>query len=156
MTLGRLCVELDYIDDQGRRSARIIEPYSLRRTLAGNIVLHAVRADSGRHRSYRVDRIQSARATERTFIPRYTIELTPAGPIAAPSTARASSFTAPRLSSSRRRQASPRSGPIYVYQCGLCEKKFERKTYDSTLRPHKSPSGWPCSGHWGMLVDTKW
>jgi predicted nucleotidyltransferase component of viral defense system len=153
---NRICVELDYIDDQGRRSIRIIEPYSLRRTLAGNIVLHAVRADSGLHRSYRVDRIQSARTTERTFIPRYAIELTPSGPLVTPSTARASGFTDPRKSSARPRVTTRRSGPIYIYQCGLCGKKFERKTHVSTLRPHKSPGGWPCSGHWGMLVDTKW
>jgi len=76
---NRLCVELGYIDEHGRRRTRIIEPYSLRRTQAGNIVLHAVRADSGEHCSYRVDRIQNARMTEQTFIPRYAIELTPSG-----------------------------------------------------------------------------
>ena len=34
---NRLCVELDYMDQQGRRSLRIIEPYSLRRTQAGEL-----------------------------------------------------------------------------------------------------------------------
>ena len=67
---------------------RIIEPYSRRRTQAGNIVLHAVRADSGEDRSYRVDCIQSARMTEQTIIPRYAIELTPSGPLVVPSTVR--------------------------------------------------------------------
>ncbi len=43
---NRLCVDLDYINEQGVRSVRTIEPYSLRRTAAGEIVLHAVRADS--------------------------------------------------------------------------------------------------------------
>ena len=56
----RLCIELDYRDEDGRRSVRIIEPYSLRRTQAGHIVLHAVRADNQLHRSYRVDRIRGA------------------------------------------------------------------------------------------------
>jgi predicted nucleotidyltransferase component of viral defense system len=153
---NRLCVELDYIDEQGRRGSRVVEPYSLRRTQAGHIVLHAVRADSGLHRSYRLDRIQRARTTEQTFIPRYAIELAPSGPIAAPSTARPSGVAAPRRSSSRPRPAPWRSGPIYIYQCGLCGKKFRRKTQDSTLRPHKSPDGWPCAGRWGMFVDTKW
>ena len=59
---NRLCVELDYIDEQGRRGVRIIEPYSLRRTQAGDIVLHAVRADNQLHRSYRIDRIRGARS----------------------------------------------------------------------------------------------
>jgi hypothetical protein len=153
---NRLCVELDYIDDQGQPRTRIIEPYSLRRTQAGNIVLHAVRADSGGHRSYRVDRIQSARTTQQTFSPRYAVELTASGPIVAPSPSRTSGSTAPRHSRSRSRATAWRSGPIYTYQCGLCGKHFERKTRDSTLRPHKSPSGLPCSGRRGMLMDTRW
>jgi predicted nucleotidyltransferase component of viral defense system len=153
---NRLCVELDYIDEQGRRSTRIIEPYSLRRTLAGNIVLHAVRVDNNLHRSYRADRILSARATELTFIPRYAIELTPSGPLIAPSTIRTSTLAAPRLSRSRRRSAGWQSGPIYIYECGFCGKKFEYKTRNPTLRPHKDRSGWPCSGRWGLFVDTKW
>jgi hypothetical protein len=128
----------------------------LRRTQAGNIVLHAVRADSGEHRSYRVDRIQNARTTEQTFIPRYAIELTPSGPIVVPSPVRTSSFTAQRLTSPRRLATIPRPGPTYIYQCSQCGKRFERKTQDATLRPHKSPSGWPCSGRGGMLMDTRW
>src|SRR5690606_36518764 len=39
---NRLCVALNY---QG--SSRLIEPYSLRRTRDGNIVLHAFNADKG-------------------------------------------------------------------------------------------------------------
>jgi predicted DNA-binding transcriptional regulator YafY len=81
---NRLCVELDYIDEQGRRSTRIIGPDSLRHTQAGHIVLHAVRPDSRLHRSYRADRIETARTTERTFIPRYAIEFFPSSPITAP------------------------------------------------------------------------
>jgi hypothetical protein len=41
---NRLCVDLDYTDNQGRRSSRIIEPYSLRRAKNGNVLLYAVRA----------------------------------------------------------------------------------------------------------------
>lgn len=49
---NRLLVELRY---QG--STRRIEPYSLRRTQDGNIILHAHNLDRNEHRSYRVDRI---------------------------------------------------------------------------------------------------
>jgi predicted nucleotidyltransferase component of viral defense system len=77
--VNHLCVELGY---QG--TTRLIEPYSLRRTRAGNLVLHALRADSKQHRSYRVDRIQSARATNRPFIPTHAVEFSSAGPLAAP------------------------------------------------------------------------
>jgi len=73
---NRLCVALNY---QG--SSRLIEPYSLRRTRDGNIVLHAFNADKGEHRSYRADRIEGASVTDRTFVPRYEVELTPTGPL---------------------------------------------------------------------------
>lgn len=65
---NQLCVDLDYIDEQGRRDTRTIEPYSLRRTQEGDIVLHAIRSQNQQHRSYRVDRIRGARITQQTFI----------------------------------------------------------------------------------------
>jgi hypothetical protein len=52
-----LCVDLRY--DGG---VRRIEAYSLRQT-AGYFGLHAIRSDSGEHRSYRVDRMQGATVT---------------------------------------------------------------------------------------------
>ena len=61
---NRLCVDLDY---QG--ATRRIEPYSLRRTMEGNIIFHAYNLDKNEHRSYRVDRIQGARVTDQTFSP---------------------------------------------------------------------------------------
>lgn len=73
---NRLLVELRY---QG--STRRIEPYSLRRTQDGNIVLHAHNLDKDEHRSYRVDRIEGARTINQTFVPRHAIELTPTGPV---------------------------------------------------------------------------
>lgn len=80
---NRLCVDLDY---QG--STRRIEPYSLRRTRDGKIVLHAWNVDRDAHRSYRVDRIQGVRTTAQSFTPRYAVELTPTGPMAVLPTAR--------------------------------------------------------------------
>jgi predicted nucleotidyltransferase component of viral defense system len=151
---NRLLIELDYADEEGRRGGRIIEPYSLRRTQAGDILLHAVRAENGAHRTYRVDRILGARSTQRTFTPRHAIELTPAGPLSVPATFRDSYIAAPRTPARPRR--SGRSGPVYVYQCGMCSKRFEHSTQDPTLRAHKSKSGWPCSGRHGFWVDTKW
>jgi predicted DNA-binding transcriptional regulator YafY len=50
---NHLCVDLTY-----DHSVRRIEPYSLRQTAEGYFVLHAIRSDSGEHRSYRVDRMQ--------------------------------------------------------------------------------------------------
>lgn len=74
---NRLCIELDYVDERGRRGTRVIEPYSLRRTQDDNIILHAWTIERDAHRSYRVDRIQGARTTNRSFTPRYAVELTP-------------------------------------------------------------------------------
>lgn len=85
--VNHLCVELGY-----RGSTRLIEPYSLRRTRAGNLVLHALRHDTHAHRSYRVDRIESARATTIPFIPTYAVEFTAAGPLAAPPQTRRASI----------------------------------------------------------------
>lgn len=79
---NHLCVDLEY-----GGSVRRIEPYSLRRTRDGNIVLHAIRVSDGGHRSYRIDRIQGAQTTGQSFIPRYVVELTPQGPAIIPPTA---------------------------------------------------------------------
>jgi len=76
---NHLCVDLRYDG-----SVRSIEPYSLRQTADGNYVLHSIRVDSGEHRSYRVDRIQGAAVTARSFTPRYLVELTPEGPLFVP------------------------------------------------------------------------
>lgn len=81
---NRLCVELDYRNEQGRRSSRVIEPYSLRRSAAGDLLLMAVRADSGEPRSYRLERIHNATVTRRVFAPRYAVELTDGGPLPVP------------------------------------------------------------------------
>ena len=69
---NRLCVDLAY-----NNTIRRIEPYSLRRTRDGNIVLHAERLPDAVHRSYRIDRIQGVAVSDQSFEPRYTVELGP-------------------------------------------------------------------------------
>lgn len=69
---NRLCVNLYY-----KNSYRLIEPYSLRRSKAGKLLLFAVRHNTNEPRSYRVDRIQSAEITNTSFVPRHAVELTP-------------------------------------------------------------------------------
>lgn len=73
---NRLCIDLAY---QGTR--HLIEPYSLRRTRDGNLLLYAVKNKSGQIRSYRVDHIQGAEATNKPFVPRHKVELTPYTPV---------------------------------------------------------------------------
>ena len=153
---NRLCVDLEY---QG--SVRRIEPYSLRRTRDGNIVLHATRAADGEHRSYRIDRIQGARTTGQSFVPRFAVELSPQGPTVIPPTA-----TRPESSDgpSRRTHASPRrprqggwpSGPRHIYECAYCGKRFTRKKRAARLNPHKDKSGYSCPGRAAIFVDTRY
>jgi predicted nucleotidyltransferase component of viral defense system len=69
---NRLCVDLHY-----HGKVRRIEPYSLRRTRAGAILLFAIRTEDGESRSYRLDRIEGATITDEIFTPRFAIELTP-------------------------------------------------------------------------------
>jgi predicted DNA-binding transcriptional regulator YafY len=70
---NRLKVDIDYRAEQGRQGARRVEPYSLRRTKEGHLVLF-VANDSGELRSYRVDRIVGIRPTAVPFKPRYRVE----------------------------------------------------------------------------------
>jgi len=80
---NRLCVDLHY---QG--GVRRIEPYSLRRTRDGAILLFAIRTKDGESRSYRLDRIEGAEITDATFTPRFAIELTPGDSLWIPPVAR--------------------------------------------------------------------
>lgn len=152
-----LCVDLSY-DGRVRR----IEPYSLRQTAEGNFVLHAIRSDSGEHRSYRIDRIQGASVTTQSFTPRYLVELAAEGPLpVAPSVARPA-ITPPAWQSRpapRARAVAPlsRGGPTYVYRCTVCGKIFNRKTMDGTLNRHKNDrTGFDCYGTYGTYVKTKY
>lgn len=153
---NRLCVELDYMDEKGRRSLRLIEPYSLRKTQDGNIILHSVRVEDGQPRGYRADRIQGARVTNQSFIPRYEIELTPAGPVVLAPTSVGSRIAAPRVRSAVRTR-TPKSSyqRQYVFQCSHCQKKFTHTSNDPSLRKHKDKNGYPCSSRRGYLTEVR-
>jgi hypothetical protein len=156
---NRLCVDLDYMDDEGRRSTRIIEPYSLRQTRAGEIVLHGVHADVQEHRPYRVDRIRGANVTTRIFAPRYAIELTPTGPLTVSETAGRTGISAawrePISRAAHSRRTAER-GPVYIYRCPVCDKRYEWKTFNAALNPHRIREGYPCYGRMGVYQETKW
>ena len=139
--VNRLLVDLGY---QGRD--RLIEPYSLRQSREGNILLHALRAGSGEPRSYRLDRIESARVTTQPFTPTYAIEFPEAGAVPALPSAPRSAGTSRPLGrrGSRSREAR------YVVGCPMCGKRFRRKRPGTRLRPHKDPSGaWDCHARSG-------
>jgi predicted nucleotidyltransferase component of viral defense system len=150
---NHLLVELDYRDKDGNRRTRPIEPYSLRRAKDGNIILCAVNTEKQESRSYSIEGIQGATILNRSFTPRFQIELTPSGPLAAPYTPRNTTERQPPATRRRTGNAWPKT--TYVYRCPICSKRFERSSMDAALRAHKNPSGYACSGRHGIYEGTK-
>jgi predicted nucleotidyltransferase component of viral defense system len=142
--VNRLCVELGY-----HGSKRVIEPYSLRRTHAGNLILYAIRRDNRELRCYRVDRIESVSVTGTPYKPVYAVEFSGTGLIL--TLAMKTSIPSIRTRYSRRK-----SGTTYIIECLYCGRRFKRKTRNTTLRPHKNKKGRPCYGRLGYIVDTRW
>ena len=140
---NRICAELNY---QG--STRIIEPYSLRRSRAGNVILHAHNVDKNAHRSYRIDRIEGARLTNTAFVPRHEIELTPTGPYRIKPAAIHQNLRR----TSRINYTS--HGPVYILECSTCGRHFKRKRRTTQLNRHNDEWGDPCPGRYGHWVDT--
>jgi len=154
---NRLLVSLNY---QG--GIRLIEPYSLRRTSEGNIILHAHNVDKNEHRSYRVDRIQGATVTDQTFIPRHQVELTASGVTSISDNPPRTSALVSKPSNAYSRLSSPRPsrsnrmGPTYIYECTVCGKTFRRQKQTSRLNKHQDKSGYPCPGRSAIYRDTKY
>ena len=137
--VNRLLVNLGY-----HRQHRLIDPYSLRQTKEGNILLHAIRADGGGSRAYRVDRIESAEVTTHPFTPRFVVEFPASGMVPAPPSPRRHVSRSARVRRTNRRR--------YVVQCSVCGKRFRRVQRDTRLRPYKDPGGrWNCSGRSGYV-----
>jgi len=144
---NHLCVELEY-----GGSTRLIEPYSLRRTRDGYLLLHALHADTGAHRSYRVERIVGVGVTRQPFRPRYAVELAQSGPLfAAPTPPRATGFGS--VSATHRTRA--RAEQAYIIGCRQCGKRFRRSRQNLALNPHKTPDGQSCGGRRGYLVEVR-
>jgi predicted DNA-binding transcriptional regulator YafY len=73
---NHLLVDLAY-----KGSTRVIEPYALRRSQAGNLLVYAIKASTREVRSYRVDQIEGVRVLNQPFTPRYAVELSAALPV---------------------------------------------------------------------------
>lgn len=142
---NHLLVELAYDG-----STRLVEPYSLRQTRAGNLILHAERADGSGHRSYRVERIEGLRTTTTPFRPRFPIEFSAQGPLYAPPQYRTLVPTARRSSA-----ASSRWTREYLYACTRCGREFAHTKRNTALRPHNDVHGYPCRGRHGRYVGQR-
>jgi DNA-directed RNA polymerase subunit RPC12/RpoP len=143
---NHLCVELRY---NGR--LRLIEPYSLRRSSAGRLLLHAERADGSGHRTYGADKIAALRVTTVPFRPRHPIEFSSQGLLFAPPQSRSVSTLGGRGASARSRAR----GPVHLYECVRCGKEFRHSRRNATLRAHKDPYGYPCPGRRGTYTGTQ-
>lgn len=129
---NRLLIEFTY-----NGKPRTLEPYSLRRSSKGNLLLYAWELQSAQIKAFDVTKILGLRTTARTFIPRYTVEFTGTGgmntyiPVASPTR------------SFRRTSRRIHSGPVYVFRCPVCEKEFRHRRNDGTLRRHRMSPGGP-------------
>lgn len=70
---NRLKVTIDYRAVQGRSGPRTVEPYSLRYSQQGKLLVFVVN-DAGQIRSYRADRIHAVSIETESFTPRYLVE----------------------------------------------------------------------------------
>ena len=131
---------------------RRIEPYSLRRSSSGRLLLHAERSDGSGHRTYGIDAIGGIRTITTPFRPRYPVEFSEHGPLHAPSRSRTSRSRATTTGLTR---TPTRVGPVYVYQCARCGKELRHPKRDATLRAHKDRHGRPCSGRRGVYIGTR-
>lgn len=145
---NHLLVELGY---QGSR--RLIEPYALRRSRSGRLLLHAERANGGGHRTYGVDQIESLRATTTPFLPRAPIEFSAHGPMHAPLQSR-STYARPTSRPTFRTASSPQL--MHVYRCNTCGREFPHKQRSATLRAHKDSMGYPCRGRRGSYEGQRY
>lgn len=70
---NRLKIAIDYLPERGRIGTRVVEPYSLRRSREGHLLLFVIN-DRTQIRSYRVDRIRGVSIQPETFVPRFRVE----------------------------------------------------------------------------------
>ena len=108
-----------------------------------------------------MDRIEGVTVTDKSFTPRYAVELSESGPIAAPPISRNPEIyhgTKPKKPVSRSLGISRSTsgfGPKYEFECPICGKRFTHKSYDGSLNPHKDKHGYPCGGRLGMYIGMK-
>jgi len=134
---------------------RTVEPLSFRISSQGNRLFYGFEMESRQVKAFSLDKIQDVVVTHESFVPKYPVEISNRGRVSMPQIP-----SKPREISSkafRPRAFGIRStGPTYIFECSLCDKKFSRKKYNSKLNKHKDKDGYPCGGRFGTYVDTKY
>ncbi|MCY4362086.1 MAG: nucleotidyl transferase AbiEii/AbiGii toxin family protein [Gammaproteobacteria bacterium] len=135
---NRLCVYVQY-----NNKNRTIEPLSFRTSSAGNRLFYGYEREAGHVKAYTLSKIQSVDITEQPYTERYPVEISSTGIISMPPIRRA-------LQTS---QHSRSIGELkYRYQCSHCGKIFSRIKQNNKLRPHKTKTGWSCTGRYGVYL----
>lgn len=139
------------------KTPRMIEPYALRRTREGKVLLVAVKRATRETRTYRMDRIQSIKVSNTPFKPAFKVELGDVGPVRIPDLSRAGTRDpmASRTFPPRGRAFRSTYGPTYVIKCVSCGREFKRQTMNTTLKHHKGRGGWQCPSLMGYFVRTE-
>ncbi|MFN5588689.1 MAG: nucleotidyl transferase AbiEii/AbiGii toxin family protein [Holosporales bacterium] len=156
--VNQLLLTLDYRKENGIREQYRIEPYSLRRTADGNIILYAIKQPSGQTRAFRIDRILNAQILQEAFKPHFVIDFLPAGPVtinSAPFVEKKPKIVHTKTTAQRSFHQKGTSGIKYVFKCTVCGKTFAKSNYNSALNPHKNKQGYPCFGSIGNYVKTR-
>ena len=143
-----------YRKENGQQTTYLIEPYSLRITAEGNMVMYALKLPAGEIRSFRTDRIINATIPGQAFTPRYSIDFIPEGPVK--HSARQSTTQSLRIPRRQTRTPASRVGPKYVFTCSVCGKTFTKASNNSHLNSHKNKRGTPCYGRTGIYRTTKY
>jgi len=144
--LNRLLIKMVYRKKTGQINEYKLEPYSLRRTKDGNILLYAIKTATNATRAFRIDRIIEIKILNESFEPKWRIEFSSSGSTPAPTLSRRKSYNFIQ-SSYKNSQKSK-----YTIECPLCGKRFKRSKYGTKLNPHKDESGLPCYGRVGFIV----
>jgi predicted nucleotidyltransferase component of viral defense system len=139
---NHLCIELGY-----NGTTRLIEPYSFRRSKAGDLLLYAIKRTTGETRCYKLAMITSIKVSTVAFVPRYRVEIS--GSVLSPN------GLAARGSGSLLRDGFARktARPVRVVICPVCNREFRRTSHSVVLRPHKDEQGRPCRGRRGRIVE---
>lgn len=142
---------------------RLVEPYALaykrRQDNVAQEYFYCWDTSGGRTsgpgvKTFLNPKITGIEICEESFEPRFEIELSKAGEI--PKIGHFSGVPRARAltGSIHFNRVSKRTafGHSYIIQCPYCQKRFKRKTRTLTLRAHKSPDGYPCSGRRGYIL----
>ncbi len=159
---NHLCVEILYAPENRPSNTYIIEPYSLRRSADGHLLIYALKHQTEDIRAFRTDRIIEAKATSQSFIPSYRIEFLPTNTSISLTSSAQTSLGTPKKardmrikSIGKKKSSGFFKGTKHVYQCQLCSKRFSKKRMSSTLNTHKNKHGYKCSGRIGVYIGTR-